>query len=301
MQKVREAAARTQCVNNLKQLALACHGYHDTAKELPPGYLLGRGIGWTDENNIGPNWVVLILPHFDQGSLYNQYANSIKNYIDYSKPLGSTGFNDQGWRGMRGTSLAAMNCPSDGNNTSGNLGNRTGGSWARGNYLANMGPGDPGSTIGNANGNNYNGWGLAGGVMPINRGANLVRIDDGSSNTIMLAHGRAGYIGDDMRGTWAFGMPACSTMANHGVGDSYGPNDTGCCSDDVAGCQDLPAQKMGCWSGGYGQGTARSQHTGVVVVAFADASVKTVRDGINQQQWYSMTSRNDGVPIPSDY
>src|SRR5438128_2366877 len=80
VQKVREAAARTQCINNLKQLALACHSYHDNKKLLPPAYLVGRGIGWNDENNIGPTWVVLILPYFDQGALYTQYGASILNY-----------------------------------------------------------------------------------------------------------------------------------------------------------------------------------------------------------------------------
>src|SRR5467141_1438508 len=69
VQKVREAAARTQCANNLKQLGLACHAYHDVKKKLPPAFYVGRQIGWTDENNIGPNWAVLILPYVEQGNI----------------------------------------------------------------------------------------------------------------------------------------------------------------------------------------------------------------------------------------
>src|SRR5262249_34977482 len=65
VQKVREAAARMQCSNNMKQLALACHGWHDSQGKLPPAVLVGPGIGWNDENNIGPNWAVLILPNIE--------------------------------------------------------------------------------------------------------------------------------------------------------------------------------------------------------------------------------------------
>src|SRR5438309_8180940 len=91
VQKVREAAARTQCTNNMKQLALACHAYHDAKKQLPPAVLVGRGIGWNDENNIGPNWAILAMPYYDQGALYNQYSVSIQNYINYSVQFGNTG------------------------------------------------------------------------------------------------------------------------------------------------------------------------------------------------------------------
>jgi prepilin-type N-terminal cleavage/methylation domain-containing protein len=299
VQKVREAAARIQCTNNLKQLALACHSYHDQKKLLPPAVLVGRGIGWNDENNIGPNWVVLILPFFDQGALYNQVGASILNYSNYSIPGGNQGSLDQGWRNIRGQPLTVMTCPSEANTMV--LGNRAGGGWARGNYAANMGPGDPGATANGGAGNQYNGWGLSGGVLTINSSPSLVKIVDGTSNTVMLGHIRAAPDPGDMRGTWAFGMPACSTMANHGIGDSYGPNDNGCCSDDVAGCQDLPNDRMGCWNGGYGQGTARSKHAGCVIVAFADGAVRTVRDGTSQQIWYYMNSSNDGNVFPADY
>jgi prepilin-type N-terminal cleavage/methylation domain-containing protein len=299
VQKVREAAARAQCTNNLKQLALACHSYHDNKKQLPAAMLVGRGIGWNDENNIGPNWAILTLPFYDQGPLYNQYQTSIQNYQAFSILNGTGGANDQGWRGIRSIKLPVLTCPTESN--SDGYGNRAGGNWARGNYAANMGPGDPGATANGGAGGNYNGWGNSGGPLCINWGSGLVKIQDGSSNVVMLAHIRAAPDAGDMRGTWAFGIPGGSTMANHGVGDSYGPNDSGCCSDDVLGCTDLPAIKMGCWNGGYGQATARSQHPGCVLAAFCDGRVTTVRDGISQQQWYFMNSTNDGNQIPSDY
>jgi len=290
VQKVREAAARTSCVNNLRQLAIACHAYHDVKKTLPPGVLVGRGIGWNDENNIGPNWVVLILPYFEQAPLYNSVQASITNYVNFSKPSGSTGSNDQTWRNIRGTRLSVMICPSE--NYGGTQGNRAGGGWERGNYAANMGPGDPG-TMSNGGTQNISGYNM-GGVMCVNWGSTLVGINDGSSNTVMLSHIRVGPAANDMRGTWAFGEPACSVLANDGVGDSFGPNDTGCCSDDVLGCNDVPSDRMGCWSGGYGQGTGRSAHTGVTPVAAGDASVRMVADGTAQLPWALITSRCDG-------
>ncbi|MFO0968323.1 MAG: DUF1559 domain-containing protein [Gemmataceae bacterium] len=291
VQKVREAAARTSCVNNLRQLAIACHAYHDVRKSLPPGVLVGRGIGWNDENNIGPNWVVLILPYFEQGPLYNTVTTSINNYVNFAKPTGATGSNDQTWRNIRATKLAVMTCPSESYN--GTQGNRAGGGWERGNYAANMGPGDPGA-MSNGGTQGISGYNM-GGVMCVNWGSTLMGINDGTSNTVMLSHIRVGPAANDMRGCWAFGEPGGSTLANHGVGDSYGPNDTGCCSDDVLGCNDVPSDKMGCWNGGYGQATGRSAHTGITPVAAADASVRMVADGCNQLQWAIMNSRSDGA------
>src|SRR3954454_5899516 len=100
VQKVRESAARAQCQNNMKQIALACQTYHDTYKSLPPAVLLGPGIGATDETNFGPNWAVLILPYIEQAPLYNQVQGSINNYKSLAK--GAGGSNDQTWRAIRG-------------------------------------------------------------------------------------------------------------------------------------------------------------------------------------------------------
>lgn len=70
VQKVRAAAARTQCVNNLKQIGLALQNYHDTEKSFPPGYVSNFD---SSGNDTGPGWgwAAYILPHMEQQNLYN--------------------------------------------------------------------------------------------------------------------------------------------------------------------------------------------------------------------------------------
>lgn len=66
VQKVREAAARTQCTNNMKQLGLALHGFHDVRKVLPTGYTTGGGTLPTVQPATA--WYVLILPYIEQAN-----------------------------------------------------------------------------------------------------------------------------------------------------------------------------------------------------------------------------------------
>src|SRR5262245_25158229 len=61
VQKIPEAAARTSCTNNLKQLALACHNYHDVNNSFPPSRLGHRG---------GLTWAVLLLPYIEQDNFF---------------------------------------------------------------------------------------------------------------------------------------------------------------------------------------------------------------------------------------
>src|SRR3954467_12404046 len=63
VQKVREAAARTQCINNMKQVGLALHGYHDARKAFPLGQ---------DNSTNKANWRVLIFPYLEQSALYGK-------------------------------------------------------------------------------------------------------------------------------------------------------------------------------------------------------------------------------------
>src|SRR5215471_21114171 len=65
VQKVREAAARTQCLNNLKQLGLAMHGYHDVYKNFPRG-------NWGSWGNDHGSWMFQTLPFMEQGPLHRK-------------------------------------------------------------------------------------------------------------------------------------------------------------------------------------------------------------------------------------
>jgi len=73
VQKVREAAARTTCQNNMKQLGLAAHGYHDARKKLPPGM---------DDQGVG--CLVYMLPYLEQGTVQNMWNGGVLRYADWS-------------------------------------------------------------------------------------------------------------------------------------------------------------------------------------------------------------------------
>jgi prepilin-type N-terminal cleavage/methylation domain-containing protein len=92
VQKVREAAARTQCQNNLKQLALAAHSYHDAYKWLPKGCNSSYWVTPPSDNVAHSywSWMAMILPFVEQKDLYNQadaWAKTGNNYLTYASPL----------------------------------------------------------------------------------------------------------------------------------------------------------------------------------------------------------------------
>jgi prepilin-type N-terminal cleavage/methylation domain-containing protein/prepilin-type processing-associated H-X9-DG protein len=103
VQKVREAAARMSCTNNLKQIGLALHSYHDTLKTFPPGYVDGNtDPNSTPDNDVGPGWgwAAFLLPYLEQQNVYNQ--------INFSQAIG-TGSNTA----ISQLPLKVYQCPSD--------------------------------------------------------------------------------------------------------------------------------------------------------------------------------------------
>jgi prepilin-type N-terminal cleavage/methylation domain-containing protein len=132
VQQAREAARRTQCKNNLKQLALACHNHHDTYNRFPGN----NNGGWDDIagfNNPGPNGInlnnspclgnlVFILPYMEQDNLYKQFTQSrgleVHNYTAarvgaYKDPEGQPFYWYDGDWGRTQIKMPMFECPSD--------------------------------------------------------------------------------------------------------------------------------------------------------------------------------------------
>ena len=109
VQKVREAASRAKCSNNLKQLGIALHAYHDSYKALPPGAASdanpwGTGGGW------GSSWMVFILPYMEQAPLYNLWTfNGSSGYTNANNRALTTQSNEASWKGSASASAFTRN------------------------------------------------------------------------------------------------------------------------------------------------------------------------------------------------
>jgi prepilin-type N-terminal cleavage/methylation domain-containing protein/prepilin-type processing-associated H-X9-DG protein len=123
VQSAREAARRTQCVNNLKQMGLAIHKYADVLKFFPPGYL-GSPTPNNCTNTItlanptppeprGWGWAVHILPYTEQSSLYDE-LNPVSKQIVCGIPSGAQAAAAAGSQALQKTRLSFYICPSAG-------------------------------------------------------------------------------------------------------------------------------------------------------------------------------------------
>jgi prepilin-type N-terminal cleavage/methylation domain-containing protein len=297
VQAAREAARRIQCNNNLKQLGVAIHNYHDAHKLLPPALLFDANQDPAKSDLFRANWVILVLPYLEEQSLYNQFNLKL--------PI-----SDPANQAARGTALSVMLCPTDIGQAipfAGVSGSNMGSNWARGNYAANAGN----LSLGPAPYDSCGHCGMYGisphratgwvdnnrrGVMGACASMKLGKILDGTSHTMLLSEVRIGVNEFDHRGVWAMGTSGSSSLFRHGFdGDANGPN---ACfsggSDDIRGCYYLESTSPGatplktecmfCYgpSGGDNatQATARSRHTGGVFSVFCDGSVHFIDDTI---------------------
>lgn len=300
VQSAREAARRTQCQNNLKNIALALLNYESSAGVLPAGVQFDEGQAPQVSDMFRPNWVIDILPFFEQQGLYDSF--------DLDEPI-SAPVN----RLARGTEIPSMLCPTDtgaatlfSGTTSGE-----GDNWARGNYACN----GVNQRIDQSN----DAWEDATkrGVMGLNQAVKLRQVIDGTSKTILVAEIRVGLTDKDRRGVWAMGTAGSSAMFWHGYGgDCNGPNPANDSSDDIEGCSTVIGQvglpvmrqeRMTCWQPcpSY-QASARSQHLpGGVYVAFLDGSVHFIDDTVNTTGpwggccgvWDRLIASADGTPF----
>lgn len=324
VQKVREAAARATCANNLKQLGLAAHAYHDGNKKLPPAVLVYNP-GPPGTSNMcsqyrnprpGPNWACFLLPYIEQIDVFRAF--DINAYMD------SDGADTHWMSVCQAQSIPTMLCPSDAaNNQQDFIAPEGTGTWKRGNYAANAGPSWLHWTL-DGHSDDDDGMGVGGGCFGVNWGATLPQItkQDGTAYTVMFNEVRAGMNPQDRRGVWAMGASGSSITAAHATGDSVTPNDQEHKSDDTENCMTALAgtyggqsswgnaadlDQFGCsWDNApqnwpNWQGQARSKHPGGVNACFADGSVRWVSNNVPENIWKWMNSRNDGHTYSFDY
>jgi prepilin-type N-terminal cleavage/methylation domain-containing protein len=308
VQQAREAARRTQCRNNLKQLGIALHNYHDTFTLFPPAHIRtwdgGTGVtGWR-----GFSLHTMCLPYIDQAPLYNTV--NFNAYFDWeSTPAGIVGVSNNVARRKK---LPAFLCPSDSPfPASVDIGNN--------NYAGSMGP---------SLGQYVNPVGTRNGMFNFDVIVRMGDIRDGTSNTVAMAEQLVGdntngaYTpGDVVRGIaftttsvtkWtqaevtAYGL-ACDTAAAKANQHSHNGRDwmIGMPAQTLFNTLGPPNHKYptcqnctGCgWMDSQGMFPARSRHTGGVHCLMGDGAVKFVSDNIDLGTWQNVGSINGSETV----
>ncbi len=290
VQKVREAAARAQCQNNMKQIGLALHAYHDTYKKFPRGQTGGS-------INV-PNWRVLIFPYLEQAPLYKAILGNNNNPANADVYDAAV---------MSGLVVSVWKCPSCA------LPDFQPSAWVTWwsnhghqvpSYQGIMGayPNPNGSNSGYSN-SNYGGWWCNNGMLLWNQDTRFADCTDGTSNTIIVAEQsgqvqNCGYANGDARNGYytpwgsvtngsSQGVNTCGTG---GCGDLWGMGLT--CNAYVINSKTCPAGAGFSWGGNT---ILNSYHTGGINIAMTDGSVRFLWDSVDFNVFQRACARNDGV------
>ena len=266
VQQAREASRRSQCKNNLKQLGLALHNYHDTMRAFPPGSLRGSGLAW--------GFVCHILPYFDQSSVYNtiQFEQTdcavfLKAQQVAFKPDASS------------VLLATMTCPTDPRGGTQLLSGPTGPSPA----TYDAGKLYPANYIGISGSQEsvtwcpYLGVTNGDGILYTSSRVRMAHITDGTSSTLLL--GERGIMSD-----LGWGWPICGgTECEHYISTQRGltPADNP---------PNTPNIERRFWS----------WHTGGTHFVLGDGSVRFLSTSIDYKTFVALSTRN-GNEIVGEY
>jgi prepilin-type N-terminal cleavage/methylation domain-containing protein/prepilin-type processing-associated H-X9-DG protein len=303
VQKVREAAARMSCSNNLKQIGLACHSFHDQNGAFP--------LGQHDDDNKSWSWRVHILPHMEQGNLFNQLKTagmilpSVTSPNHLPDPTGGTNRNvDQApWNGSEiddntnltsicTTPIKVYTCPSD------VLPDFDDEGRAKSNYCANLG--NP--TI-------LNEWGCAQwrgneqhGIMLWSNNndtdwyVKMSAIPDGTSNTVLV--GEITESGLDINNRDSQVSALFSNARN--LPTWAGGNEDGDCNGRRLGsCFRVMATgyQLNRRTGEESNQSFGSQHSGGANFLLTDGSVRFISDTVNINIYTALGTRNGGEAV----
>lgn len=282
VQAAREAARRMQCGNNLKQIGIAVHGYHNALKQLPPGSF------WTyDPGHFPPpqtidrkgTILVHLLPYIEQQALFNSFNFKIKN-VDETLITGST-------KKVVETVIPAYTCPSDYDTIWG--------SRACHSYAASRGPTTtPNNGACNCS-HSWNAYATATGDDPkfagpftrIHFNNTFTEIRDGLTKTIFFGEVR----------------PRCSIHAQQGWATSN--NGNGYASTlypiNIDTCDDAnpdPCRRPCNWNLEAG---FKSAHPGGAHFLMGDGSVHFVAESIDHQTYQYLGQKDDRQPITQSF
>jgi prepilin-type N-terminal cleavage/methylation domain-containing protein len=337
VQKVREAAARTQCANNLKQLAMACQMHHDDFKYFPQGskYGAATGILNNDCHMLQGSWLVYTLPYMEQGALFDK----LNPFISYCNPTNAADpGNDTIQAAVTAGILPAlpsyMRCPSDPFDPTAPVCN----------YVGSMGPQCLGTGVNGPVGGPYDT--TSGGQGPyqsycdgatfspplnyvpspnmassinisnlrgmFNRFGDKIRmnyVQDGSSNVLLIGETLAGEQG------YFTTFTAPSFVPDFSLGGMYHVRNWAKNEGGNAHCSTIIPINLSTPCTGpqvvapNSSGTAtpcddpnqswgfKSKHTGGALFAWVDGSVRFVNESIDHRTYQALGCRNDGTPV----
>ena len=282
VQRVREAAARAKCANNLKQIGLACHAYHSTYGSLPPGYL-----GWLSTTDFSQHQLVgygyFILPFIEHINVYRAGLSGVaSDYLSLDR-TGPYWFAIPSLVTAGQAKLSIFRCPSDDAEA------RTDGigyieSWASpGNLALNAAESFQWGNMGRSNyigvsgkvgdfgepNDNFRWIGLLGNRSHVK----LEQVADGTSNTLLIGEWRGKADNLNSAGTWI----GCGAL----------PTNFGLPDEDK-------------WY------TFGSRHPRIVLFAWGDGSVRGIRKGIipvpgwsRYDAWIGASGYRDGDVMDS--
>jgi prepilin-type N-terminal cleavage/methylation domain-containing protein/prepilin-type processing-associated H-X9-DG protein len=292
VQSAREAARRTQCTNNLKQIGVALHNYHGAIGSFPPGYLSLKDPVTFDNDGPGWGWAAFALGQMEQTPLYN----SINIVLGIEVPANQT---------ARLTQVASFFCPSDAwrmdrftvvdSTTTGTTAGAAICDVASSNYVGSVGSGDPSSLYpyiidadngppGRDNGN---------GLFFRNRSVNIAQITDGTSQTFAAGErsqnlSRASWTGAvtnaavplvALQGGAGFDPEGGGALVLSHTGEGHGPNSpSGLAHGDQY------------WS----------LHPGGANFLFTDGSVHFIKEQVGFTVFQSLATRAGGEVLSSD-
>jgi prepilin-type N-terminal cleavage/methylation domain-containing protein len=295
IQSAREAARRTECVNNMKQIGIALQNYHDTYRTFPLGSFNLREV-WPSN---GTNWRALILQFMEQGAVWEQLTFSADPAVHFMAggAAGTAALN--GNESLKNFDLKAYRCPSGTIkpfDTSG--GSNNSGIAMNVQYVGVQGAARPvpGPDVNRGTWDCGHGWSCNNGLLVPNECFGMQDASDGTSNTMIVAE-QSGLVAlvnrtSNYYGGW-YGTRHPRTVLSGACGDLW-QTGTSC----VRFAPNSNIVQTGATEAMYRNNTViNSQHPGGINVLLTDGAIRFISNDIDFDNLKRLACRYDGDPL----